>query len=160
MARDGLFFEQLARLHPTLPDAGVRRRHQLHLGRAARRHRHATRRLLTYVVFAGWIFYALGGIAMFYYRRAHRTPRVRSRCPAIRSRPSCSTLSAAAIVVNTMVTQPARAVIGLAILLAGTPAYFLWRKRAAIRHVRYTDRVLTNPLQRTADPGGPRPADP
>jgi hypothetical protein len=38
-------------------------------------------------------------------------------------------------VLNTIVTQPARAGVGVAILLAGTPAYFLWRKRAAVSHV-------------------------
>jgi basic amino acid/polyamine antiporter, APA family len=37
--------------------------------------------------------------------------------------------SAAAIVGNALFTQPARAAIGLAVVLAGLPAYEIWNRR-------------------------------
>ena len=39
--------------------------------------------------------------------------------------------AAAAIVLNAMITQPGRAAVGLGVVLAGVPAYLIWRARAA-----------------------------
>jgi APA family basic amino acid/polyamine antiporter len=38
-------------------------------------------------------------------------------------------LAALALVVNTIVTQPRSAAVGLGIVMAGAPAYLIWRKR-------------------------------
>jgi hypothetical protein len=38
--------------------------------------------------------------------------------------------SALFIVVNTLFTQPREALVGAGIVLAGVPAYFLWKARA------------------------------
>ena len=40
-------------------------------------------------------------------------------------------LASAAIVLNTLVSQPGRALVGLAVVLAGVPAYLIWRRRIA-----------------------------
>ena len=39
--------------------------------------------------------------------------------------------SAAAIVLNTIVSQPGRAAVGIGVLLLGSPAYLIWRRRGA-----------------------------
>ncbi|HEX5576070.1 MAG TPA: hypothetical protein VFX42_09375, partial [Gemmatimonadales bacterium] len=39
--------------------------------------------------------------------------------------------SAAAIVLNTMIAQPGRAALGLGVVLLGSPAYLIWRRRGA-----------------------------
>jgi APA family basic amino acid/polyamine antiporter len=40
-------------------------------------------------------------------------------------------IAAAALVLNTIVTQPARAGIGLGIVIIGIPAYLIWRYKSA-----------------------------
>jgi APA family basic amino acid/polyamine antiporter len=42
--------------------------------------------------------------------------------------------ASAAIVLNTLFTQPGRAFLGLTVVLAGVPAYLVWRRRAAARN--------------------------
>ena len=39
--------------------------------------------------------------------------------------------SAAALVLNTLIAQPARGLIGLAAVFLGTPAFYVWRARSA-----------------------------
>ena len=87
--------------------------------------------LLTYVVFAAWIFYGLGALSLFVYRR--REPKRAASVP----RPGISrdavlfVAAATALVLNTLVAQPARAAVGLAIVLSGVPAFYWWRRTAA-----------------------------
>ena len=83
--------------------------------------------LLTYVVFAGWVFYALGALAVFAYRRREPHAARPFRTPGYPVTPLLFVLAAAAIVVNTIATQPARAAVGLGIVFAGAPVFFLWR---------------------------------
>jgi APA family basic amino acid/polyamine antiporter len=85
--------------------------------------------LFTYVVFSGWIFYALGAASIFIYRR--RSPEVTSpyRVPGYPWTPLMFILAAAALVINTIATQPVRAAVGLGIVLLGAPAYLIWRSR-------------------------------
>ncbi len=91
--------------------------------------------LLTYVVFAGWIFYGLGALSVFVFRR-RRPDAVRPyRTPGYPLSPILFVASAALLVLNTIATQPARAAVGIAAVLTGTPAFFLWRWRAKQRVV-------------------------
>jgi APA family basic amino acid/polyamine antiporter len=86
--------------------------------------------LLTYVVFTGWIFYGLGGLSVFVYRRTRPdTPRP-FRVPGYPVTPVLFVASAALLVFDTVRTQPLRAVIGLGTVLIGTPAYYFWRRIA------------------------------
>jgi len=55
MARDGVFFHQLAKIHPRFPDAGFSQSSPVQPGHRARRYRDFEQ-LLTYVVFTGWLF--------------------------------------------------------------------------------------------------------
>jgi APA family basic amino acid/polyamine antiporter len=103
------------------------------------------------VVFTGWIFYALGAMSIFVYRR--RQPResgagrwapandragVRGGAPTKQAprpfsvpgypvTPALFVLAAAALVLNTVFAQPDRALAGIAIVLLGLPAYLFWR---------------------------------
>ncbi|HET7276093.1 MAG TPA: hypothetical protein VFI91_13070, partial [Longimicrobiaceae bacterium] len=83
--------------------------------------------LLTYVVFSGWIFYALGAASIFVYRRRQPdTPRP-FRVPGYPVTPAIFVLAAAILVINTIFTQPGRALVGGGIVLLGMPAYFYWK---------------------------------
>jgi basic amino acid/polyamine antiporter, APA family len=129
MARDGLFFQKLAEVHPRFQTpafaviAGA-------LWSAILAITGTFEQLLTYVIFIGWIFYALAGAGIFVYRR--RMPdAVRSfQVPGYPVTPLLFVVAAAALALNTIVTQPTRAGVGIAIVLLGAPAYFIWRRKS------------------------------
>ena len=128
MARDGLFFHRLAEVHPRFHTPAF----AVLAGSAWAAALAVTgtfEQLFTYVVFSGWIFYALGAASIFIYRR--RSPEVTSpyRVPGYPWTPLLFILAAAALVINTIATQPVRAAVGLGIVLLGAPAYLIWRSR-------------------------------
>ena len=125
MANDGLFFRTLAGVHPRFGTpavaiiAGTGWAMVLAVSGTFEQ-------LLTYVVFVGWIFYALGAACVFVLRRtkpdAHRPFRV----PGYPWTPLLFILAAAALVANTIATQPGRAAVGIGLVLLGAPVYFVW----------------------------------
>ena len=129
MARDGVFFRALAEVHPTYgtPAFAIVAGSLWAMVLAVTG---TFEQLLTYVVFTGWIFYALGAASVFVYRRrmpnAHRPFRV----PGYPLTPLLFVVAAAAIVVNALFTQPRQALIGIAVVLLGAPAYLVWRSRS------------------------------
>jgi basic amino acid/polyamine antiporter, APA family len=128
MARDGIFFRRLAEVHPRFgtPAFAIL---ACSLWAMLLAVSGTFEQLLTYVVFIGWIFYALGAWSVFSYRkREPQAPRP-FRVPGYPVTPILFVVSAAAIVVNTLFVQPARGAIGLAVVLLGSPAYLAWRRR-------------------------------
>jgi basic amino acid/polyamine antiporter, APA family len=128
MARDGLFFRKLGEVHPRFGTpafaVGASLAWAMVLASTG-----TFEQLLTYVVFAGWIFYALGAMSIFTYRRRFPLAYRPFRVPGYPLTPLLFVLSAVAIVLNTLITQPGSALLGLGAVLLGTPAYFLWRAR-------------------------------
>jgi APA family basic amino acid/polyamine antiporter len=128
MARDGIFFRRLAQVHPRFGTPAV----AIVASSAWAMLLAVTgtfEQLLTYVVFVGWIFYGLGALSLFSYRRrAPDAPRP-FRVPGYPLTPILFVAAAAAIVLNALITQPGRAAVGLAVVLAGAPAYLVWRRR-------------------------------
>lgn len=128
MARDGLFFRRLAAVHPRFgtPAFAILASAAWAMLLAATG---TFEQLLTYVVFAGWIFYALGALSIFVYRRRYPEMHRPFRVPGYPLTPALFVVAAAAIVINTLFVQPREAFLGLGIVLLGTPAFFLWRTR-------------------------------
>ena len=129
MARDGLFFQRLAAVHPTFgtPAFAIV---TLTAWSAALAASGTFVQLLTYVVFVGWLFYALGAISVIIYRRrAPNAPRP-YRVPGYPVTPLLFVLAAVTLVLNTIMTQPVRAAVGLGFVALGVPAYLAWRARA------------------------------
>jgi basic amino acid/polyamine antiporter, APA family len=129
MAQDGLFFRSLARIHPTygtpafaIGAAGAWSALLAAIG--------SFEQLLTFVVFIGWIFYALAAASLFVYRRREPNAVRTYRVPGYPLTPIIFIVAAAALVANTIATQPLRAALGLGIVALGVPAYFFWRHRA------------------------------
>ena len=87
--------------------------------------------LLTYVVFVGWIFYALGAAAVIALRIKRPEAKRPFKVPGYPLTPALFVVAAAAIVGNTIWSQPGQAAIGLGVVLLGAPAYYVWRRRAA-----------------------------
>ena len=130
MANDGVFFRKLAEVHPRYQTpafaviAGCAWSVVLAVSGTFEQ-------LLTYVVFTGWIFYALGAAAVFVYRkREPQAPRP-YRVPGYPITPLLFVLAAGALVLNTIVAQPGRAFVGLGLVLAGAPAYLIWSALSA-----------------------------
>lgn len=130
MANDGVFFRKLAEVHPRFKTpafaviAGSAWAVLLAVSGTFEQ-------LLTYVVFTGWIFYALGAAAVFVYRRREPDAPRPYRVPGYPLTPLLFVVAAAALVVNTIVAEPRRAAVGLALVLIGIPVYLLWRPAAA-----------------------------
>jgi len=132
MARDGLFFQTLGDVHPRYGTpavsivAGTVWAMVLALSGTFEQ-------LLTYVVFVGWIFYALGAACVFALRRKNPDADRPFRVPGYPWTPLLFIAAAAALVGNTIVSQPGRAAIGIGVVLLGLPVYFLWRKSGSGR---------------------------
>ena len=126
MARDRVFFAGLARIHPGFgtPVVAI----AALAGWSALLAATGTfQQLLTYVVFTGWIFYALGALSIFIYRRRQPEAVRPFRTPGYPVTPLLFVVAAAALVLNTLITQPGRAGAGLAVVALGGPAFYAWR---------------------------------
>ena len=128
MARDGVFFNRLSEIHPRYgtPAFAVI---ALASWAAILAATGTFEQLLTYVIFIGWIFYALAAASLFVYRKRDPEAKRPYRVPGYPVTPSLFILAAAALVLNTIVAQPARAALGIGIVLLGAPAYLIWRRR-------------------------------
>lgn len=130
MARDGVFFRALGDVHPRFGTPAV--------AIAASGAWAAVltlwgsfEQLLTYVVFASWLFAALAAASVFVLRRRRPDAPRPFRVPGYPLTPAVFILAAVAIVANTVVARPVQAFAGIGIVLLGTPAYLFWQRRAA-----------------------------
>ena len=130
MSRDGVFFAKLAEVHPrfSTPAIAIVTSSVWAMVLAATG---TFQQLLTYVVFVGWIFYACGALAIFVYRRREPNLERPFKTPGYPLTPILFVLSAAAIVINTIVTQPKNVIFAIALMALGVPAYYMWRSRLA-----------------------------
>ena len=127
MARDRLFFQRLADIHPTFGTPA-----QAILGTSFWASvlvlTGSFEQLLTYVVFMSWLWFALAALAIFVYRRREPDAPRPFRTPGYPLTPALFILAALVIVANTVVAQPVQSLVGLGIALLGIPAYLWWRR--------------------------------
>jgi basic amino acid/polyamine antiporter, APA family len=126
MAKDDLFFRKLADVHPRFGTPAL----AVMAGTAWAMVLAATgtfEQLLTYVVFVGWIFYALGAIGVFVLRRREPGAARPFKVPGYPWTTLAFILAALALVGNTIATQPGRAAVGIGVVLLGVPVYAAWR---------------------------------
>lgn len=128
MAGDRLFFRKMAEVHPrfrtpafAILTAGIWAAILACVG--------SFQQLFTYVIFTGWIFYGLAGASIFVYRRKMPGANLPYRVPGYPWTPAIFVLATAALVVNAIFSGPSGAVEGLGVVLAGVPAYLVWRAR-------------------------------
>jgi APA family basic amino acid/polyamine antiporter len=69
----------------------------------------------------------MGALSIFASRRQNPDAVRPFRTPGYPITPILFVASAAALVLNTLREQPQRALIGLAAVVIGTPAFYLWR---------------------------------
>jgi APA family basic amino acid/polyamine antiporter len=125
MARDGVFFSAVGRIHPKFetPALAILIQGGWSVVLAASG---TFQQLCTYVIFTGWIFYGAAVLAVIALRRRqpslHRPYRVWGY-PLV---PFAFALAALAIVANTLARSPKESLIGLGLVLAGVPIYLAW----------------------------------
>jgi APA family basic amino acid/polyamine antiporter len=128
MARDGLFFRGLARLNARAVPArglvvqGVWTSILALSGRYGQ--------LLDYVIATALVFYALTVIGLVRLRASRPPVPGQYRMPGYPFLPAAYVVTALAITADLLVVKPEYTWPGFAIVAAGLPAYFLWRRRA------------------------------
>jgi APA family basic amino acid/polyamine antiporter len=131
MARDGLFFPGLARLHRRYrtPSAAIAFQGAWAIvltltGRYGD--------LLDYVVFGDWIFFAAVASTVFVFRsrekRGSEGSALRFRMPGFPLLPIVFILAALYVVVGSVASNPANALKGSALILLGVPVFLFWRR--------------------------------
>jgi len=135
MARDRIFFDAFARLHPRFRTPVVALVAQgawavvLVLSGTYGE-------LLDYVVFGDWIFFGLTAATLFYFRRRDAlagTARPEFVTPAWRLSVILFVAAAIYVVAGSVIASPGNALRGAALILLGVPLY-LWRRRAGLEH--------------------------
>ncbi|HEX9405903.1 MAG TPA: amino acid permease [Thermoanaerobaculia bacterium] len=82
--------------------------------------------ILSYVVAVDFIFFGLTGLSLFIFRR--RLPPAPFRTPGHPVTTAVFVAACWAVVIATIVRSPVNSAIGIGILLAGLPAYSVWRR--------------------------------
>jgi APA family basic amino acid/polyamine antiporter len=128
MARDGVFFSFARRIHPTFRTPGGA---LIFLGSVAAllALSGTYEELYSLFVFAVWIFFALTAIALF---RLRKTEPDLPRPYRALGHPWTTLLflaAAVALTVNLWMVRPVRSSLGLAVILAGVPFFYHWRKQ-------------------------------
>jgi len=86
--------------------------------------------LIASVLFASWLFYALGGVAVFVLRRDASLERPYS-VPGYPLVPALFIVFAALLLVSTLISDPRDSLLGIALLLTALPAYLFARRKRA-----------------------------
>lgn len=126
MARDGVFFPALARLHPRsrVPIAAI-----VLQGAVASLIASSGRyeQILNYVVSMDWVFFGLTGASLFVFRRraARAAPFATPGHPMTTG---LFVLASAAVATHTIVRFPAETLVGVALVGVGIPVYGVWRR--------------------------------
>jgi len=133
MAEDGLFFRSVGRLHPNtrVPVMAIALQGVLAIVIALSGR---YEQILNYVVSVDFIFFGLTAICIFVFRKRKKAldGGIKSDFTTVPGHPITTGLFVMIcwlVVINTIYRYPENTIIGLAILLAGIPAYFFWRSR-------------------------------
>ncbi len=127
MARDGVFFRFAERIHPAFhtPSGSL-----VFLGSvgAVLALTGTYEELYSLFVFAVWIFFALTAIALLRLRKTEPNLPRPYRAWGYPWTPLIFLLAAVALTANLWMVRPVRSSLGLAVLAAGIPFFYHWRK--------------------------------
>jgi APA family basic amino acid/polyamine antiporter len=131
MAQDGLFFKSVGTVHPKTraPIVAIALQGLLAIAIAFLG---TYDRILNYVVSIDVIFFGLTACCIFVFRK--RSDSDGGRLVKVPGHPITTLLFIAicwAVAINTVYSFPENTLIGIAIMLAGLPAYWFWRSRRA-----------------------------
>jgi APA family basic amino acid/polyamine antiporter len=127
MAADGVFFAGVARLHPRFhtPSLAILLQSVWAVVLVLTG---SYGQLLDYVVFADWIFFGLTVGAVLVFRRRLPNAARPFRMWGSPGTPLVFVGVAVAVVASVVRTSPRQSTMGALLMLAGVPAFFLWRR--------------------------------
>ena len=125
MAEDGVFFRQLAWVHPRTRVPAVAITLQS-IWTVVILLSGSYERILDYVTCMDWIFFGLTASCLFPLRR--RAPASGFTMPGHPWTTAFFCICCAAVVLNTVYRYPGNTLIGIAILAAGVPIYYIWKR--------------------------------
>jgi APA family basic amino acid/polyamine antiporter len=129
MAKDGLFFERVGTVHPRTraPIVAIALQGLLAIVIALLG---TYERILNYVVSVDVIFFGLTACCIFVFRKrqADRDAKI-TRVPGHPLTTIIFVAVCTLVVINTVYRYPDNTLIGIAIMIAGVPAYLFWRWR-------------------------------
>jgi APA family basic amino acid/polyamine antiporter len=130
MARDGLFFPALARVHPRFgtPALAIVFQAVWSAGLVAAGNYGG---LVDSVVFADWIFFGLSAAAVFVLRSREPAREGRFRAPFYPLLPLLFVAASVVAVVSAIGSSPGRSAFGAALLALGVPVYYFFARRRA-----------------------------
>jgi APA family basic amino acid/polyamine antiporter len=128
MARDRMFFRSMGTVHPVHRTPGRSLMIQA-IWASVLTLTGTYDQIFTYVIFAGWIFYALGAAGIFLLRRKRPEAKSEYRVPGYPVIPILFVVVATWFVVNTLVKQSADSGVGLLLLAAGLPFFWWWKRQ-------------------------------
>ena len=125
MAADGVFFRQVANVHPTtrVPIIAIVLQGAVAAIIAASG---TYGQILSYVVSVDFIFFGLTGVALFVFRK--RGTAGAFRAPGHPLTTAIFVIACWLVVIGTVIESPINSAIGFAILLAGLGVYASWRR--------------------------------
>jgi APA family basic amino acid/polyamine antiporter len=131
MARDGVFFHFAGRIHPSFRTPS---RSLLFLGLVAAllALSGTYEELYSLFVFAVWIFFALAAVALLRLRQTQPDLARPYRAWGYPWTPLIFLAAAVALTVNLWMVRPVRSSLGLAVILAGIPFFYRWRKATEV----------------------------
>ena len=127
MARDKLFFRQAAKVHPKFKSPANALVIQA-LWASVLTFSGTYNQLITYIIFASWIFYAMSCAAVIILRKKRPEMKRPYKTPGYPYIPIIFILFAVFLTFNTILEAPRDAAVGAGIILAGLPLYFYWKK--------------------------------
>ena len=127
MARNRLFFQQAAKVHPKFKSPANALIIQA-VWACALTFSGTYNQLITYIIFASWIFYAMSCAAVIILRKKRPEMKRPYKTPGYPYIPIIFILFAVFLTFNTILEAPRDAAVGAGIILTGLPLYFYWKK--------------------------------
>jgi APA family basic amino acid/polyamine antiporter len=127
MARDNRFFKQAAFIHPKFQSPANALIIQC-IWACLLTFTGTFNQLITYIIFASWIFYGMSAGAVIILRKKKPDMDRPYKTPFYPWIPIIFILFAIFLTVNTILEAPRDAAIGTGIILAGLPLYYYWKK--------------------------------
>jgi basic amino acid/polyamine antiporter, APA family len=129
MAKDGLFFQSVSKLHPTYKTPAISLMVQM-VWTSILCVSGSYGQLLDYIIFAALVFYMLTIVGLFVLRRTHPAAERPYRAVGYPALPAIYIIMALFIDVVLLRYKPQYTWPGLIIVLLGIPVYYLWLLRA------------------------------
>lgn len=129
MARDGLFFKRVGKIHPKFKTPSFSIFIQALLA-CILTLTGTFEQLLTFVMFISIVFWIAAASAVFTLRKKNPDKPRPYRVWGYPSVPAIFIIASFSILINTIIEKPVESLAGLAITISGLPVYYLWKKRS------------------------------